>query len=82
MLPDPLATNRLAAELFKFMAVWRYLSYSVQGSGSALTALISGEVQLSFPSVSSASAVYQVGRLKALAVTSAQPIGVGSGLGY
>ena len=65
--------NHLAAELFKSMAGINMVRIAYKGGGPALTALMGGEVQVLFASVSTAIPQLKSGRLKALAITSAKP---------
>lgn len=65
--------NHLAAELFRVMAGVNVIRINYRGSGSALNSLAAGEVQLSFPSAGSVMPYLRAGRVRALAVTSAQP---------
>ena len=51
-----------------------------KGSGPALNAVIAGQVQLMFPSAGSATQHVKAGRLRALAVTTAQPSALVPGL--
>ena len=51
-----------------------------KGSGPALNAVIAGQVQLMFPSAGSATQHIKAGRLRALAVTTAQPSALVPGL--
>lgn len=74
------ATPHLAAELFKYMAGIDLVRISYKGTGPAVTALIAGESQVSFPNAGSAMAHVKSGRLKALAVCSAQPSALAPGL--
>ena len=74
------SSNHLAAELFKSMAGVNIVHVAYNGTPQLLGAAISGEVQLSFPSVPSAMASIKSGRLRALAVTSAQPTALAPGL--
>ncbi len=62
----------LAAELFKNMTGTKMEHVPFRGSGPALTALMAGDVQLMFDNLPSSMGGIQSGRLKALAVTSAQ----------
>ncbi len=62
----------LAGELFKRMAGVDMLHVPYRGSGHALPDLIAGNVQVMFDSMSSSAAVVRDGRLRALAVTTAQ----------
>jgi tripartite-type tricarboxylate transporter receptor subunit TctC len=63
----------LAAELFKAMAGVNMVMISYKGAGPAVTATISGEVQVMFPNAASSAPHLKSGKLRALAVTSAQP---------
>ena len=70
---SPGSGNHLAAELFRVMADVKVVRINYKGTGSALNSLASGEVQLSFPSAGSVMPHLRAGRMRALAVTSAQP---------
>ena len=70
---SPGSGNHLAAELFRVMADINVVRINYKGTGSALNSLASGEVQLSFPSAGSVMPHLRAGRMRALAVTSAQP---------
>lgn len=63
----------LAGELLQSMAGIKLMHIPYKGAGPALIALIRGDMQLAFPNAGSASPHLKSGRLKALAVTSAQP---------
>jgi tripartite-type tricarboxylate transporter receptor subunit TctC len=63
----------LAAELFKAMAGVSLVQIAYKGGGPALIALLGGQVQLMFPSPQAVHEHIKSGRLRALAVTSAQP---------
>lgn len=67
------STPHLAAELFKSMARVNIVRINYKGGGPATIALMGGEVQLMFATASSVIPHIKSGRLKALAVTSAQP---------
>ncbi len=69
--PSAGAAQHLAAELFKAMAGVDIVRVPYRGNGPALTALIGGQVQLTF-AVASAGPHIQSGRVKALAITSAR----------
>lgn len=71
--PGSGAATHLASELFKAMAGVDIVRVVYKGSGPALNSLAAGEVQLMFPTASSAAAFVKAGRLKGLAVTSAFP---------
>ena len=60
----------LSAELFNSMAGVKTVHVPFKGASEALTALISGQTQLQFASVSSAIPLIKSGRLRGLGVTS------------
>ena len=74
------SSNHLAAELFKFMAGVDIVRISYKGAAQALTDLIGGAVQLSFPSAAAARPHINSSRLRALAVTGAAPSALLPGL--
>jgi tripartite-type tricarboxylate transporter receptor subunit TctC len=63
----------LAAELFKQMAKVNIVRINYKGIGLALTDTIGGQMQLMFPNAGGAAPHVKSGRLRALAVTTAQP---------
>ena len=67
----PGTMNHLAAELFKSMAKIDIVRVSYRGSASALTAVMSGEVQMMFAAAAPARPHVQSGRARALAVSTA-----------
>ncbi|HKA46097.1 MAG TPA: tripartite tricarboxylate transporter substrate binding protein [Burkholderiales bacterium] len=67
------ATNHLAAELFKVMAGVDIVRIGYKGAGQALNDLIAGQVQVMFPTAGAAAPHVKAGRVRALAVTSAEP---------
>lgn len=67
------AITHIAAELFNSMAGLKLVRIPYKGAGLALNALIAGEVQLMFPTLGQVMPHVKSGRLKALAITSAQP---------
>ena len=67
------ATNHLAAELFRTMAHVDIVRINYKGAGPALNALLAGELQMMFPTAGAATPHIRAGRVKALAVTSAEP---------
>ena len=73
-------TAHLAGELFKAMAGINIVRIPYKGGGPALNGLLSGEVQLTFSSASSVALYAKSGRLKALAVGSAEPSVLAPGL--
>lgn len=74
------ASAHLAAELFSAMAQTKMVRVAYKGSAQALTAVVSGEVQLMFAVASGVPAHVNAGRLKALAVTSLIPSPLAPGL--
>ena len=73
------ASSHLASELFKAMAGVDIVRVPYKGVGPALNALVAGEV-LSFTNPGAAAPHVKSGRLRALAVTSAQPSALIPGL--
>jgi tripartite-type tricarboxylate transporter receptor subunit TctC len=63
------ATTHLAAELFKSVTGTEMTHIPFNGSSPALTALMSGQVDVMFDSIISAAPLVKGGRLRALAVT-------------
>lgn len=63
----------LAAELFKSMAGVDLVRIVYKGTGAALNDLLGGQVQVMFATAVSAAPHVKSGRLRALAMTSAQP---------
>lgn len=67
------SANHLAAELFKSMTGIDMVGIGYRGNGPAVSGLIGGQVQLMFATASSVVSHMKSGRLRALAVASAQP---------
>ena len=65
----PGTMNHLASELFKSMAKVNIVRVSYRGSASAMTAVMSGEVQMMFGAAAPVKPHIQSGRVKALAVS-------------
>ena len=63
----------LAAELFKSMAGVDLMRIVYKGTGAALNDLLGGQVHVMFATAPSAAPHIKTGRLRALAMTSAQP---------
>lgn len=63
----------LAGELFKTMSGTYMTHFPFSGSGPALLSLVSGDMDVMFDNLPSSMQLIKAGRLKALAVTSAQP---------
>jgi len=74
------SSTHLAAELFKSMAGIDIVRIPYKGAGPAMAALIAGEVQMVLGSAGSVTPLMKSGKLKALAVTSAQPSALFPGL--
>src|SRR5262249_43407152 len=72
--------NHLAAELFKSMAGVNIVRINYKGSGAAGVAVMAGEVQLFFGSISAVGGHAKAGKVRALAVTSAEPSTLAPGL--
>lgn len=66
-------TIHIAAELFKSLAGVNIVNVPYKGGGPALTALMSGEIQVMFPTAGTVAAQLHSNKLRALAVTSAKP---------
>ncbi|HSQ04038.1 MAG TPA: tripartite tricarboxylate transporter substrate binding protein [Burkholderiales bacterium] len=66
-------STHLAAELFKVMAHVQIVRVPYKGGGPAMNAVIAGESQVSFPNAGSAAPHVKSGRVRALAVSTAQP---------
>ena len=66
------SANQLAAELFKHMAGVDIVRIPYKGSGPAINSLIAGEVQIMFPNAAAVMPHVKSGRLRALAIGSAQ----------
>ena len=66
------AVVHLAPELFKTMTKTDIVRVRYKGTGPALLALMSGEVQLMFPVAGSVTHYVKTGKVRALAITSAQ----------
>jgi tripartite-type tricarboxylate transporter receptor subunit TctC len=67
------SANYLAAEIFKQMTGVKMTRISYKGGGPALNDVIAGQVKIMFATTGSAMPHVKSGRLRAIAVTSAQP---------
>ncbi len=74
------SANYIAAELFKAMAGINLVRIGYKGSGPALIDVMGGQVKLIFATTTSSAGHVKSGKLKALAVTSAQPSALFPGL--
>ena len=66
------SSAHFAAELFNMMADARMLHVPYKGPAEATIALVRGEIDVAFPSVTAALPMIDVGKLKVLAVSSAK----------
>jgi len=66
------ATMHMSGELFKIMAGIDMVPVPYRGAGPALTDLLAGQVQVSFPTMPSCIEHIRTGKLRALAVTTAK----------
>ena len=74
------ATTHVAVELFKSMARVDILRVPYKGNAPALNDLMGGQIQIMFATAGSATPHIKSGRLRALAVTSAEPSPLAPGL--
>ena len=74
------ASAHLAAEMFKAMAGVNIVRISYKGTGQALNDLIGGQVQIMFASIPGGMPHVKSGRVKALAIASAQPSELAPGM--
>lgn len=70
----------LSGELFKSMAGVDIVRVPFKGNGPAFNALMGGQVEVMFTSAGSVLSFVRAGRLRALAVTSAEPTALAPGL--
>ena len=73
-------SNHIAGELFKAMAGINMVQVNYRGAPLALNDVLSGRVEVMFATAAAATAHVSAGRLRALAVTSAQPSVLAPGL--
>ena len=66
------SANHVAAELFKFMAGVHLVRINYKGAGPAIIDLVAGQLQVIFATAGSVTHHIKSGRLRALAVTSAE----------
>ena len=67
------AGNHVAAELFNNMAGVKIVRINYKSMGAGFTDVVSGQIQVMFPSANSATQYVKSGRLRALAVTGVEP---------
>ena len=73
-------SNHIAGELFKAMAGVNLVQVNYKGAALALNDVVSGRVEVMFATATAAAPHVSAGRLRALAVTTAQPSSVVPGL--
>jgi tripartite-type tricarboxylate transporter receptor subunit TctC len=74
------ASSHLAGELFNAMAGVTIVRVPFKGQGPAMLSLVTGESQLSFANAASAMPFVKTGKIRGLAVTTAQPSALAPGL--
>lgn len=74
------STNHLSGELFNAMTGTKIVRINYKGVGPAVTAMLSGEVHLMYANLAAVSAHLEAGRLRPLAITSAEPSPLRPGL--
>ena len=74
------SATHIGAELFKAMARVDMVRINYKGTGGAISDLMTGQVQVMFPSAGAAMQHVKAGRLRALAVASAEPSALTPGL--
>ncbi len=74
------SSGHIGAELFKYMAGVNIARINYKGQGPATNDVVSGQVQLTFGTSGSVMPHVKSGRLRALAVTSAEPTALAPGL--
>jgi tripartite-type tricarboxylate transporter receptor subunit TctC len=74
------SSTHLTAELFKSMAGVQIVRVPYKGNAPALNDLVAGQIQVMFATAATVAPHAQSGRLRALAVTSAEPTALAPGL--
>jgi len=74
------SSNHLAGELFNLMTGVKIVRINYKGVGPAVSAVLSGEVQIMYANLAAVSHYLQAGRLRPLAITSAEPSPLRPGL--
>jgi tripartite-type tricarboxylate transporter receptor subunit TctC len=67
------SASHLSGELFNLMTGTKTVRINFKGLGGAVSSLLSGEVQLMYANPASIAPYLQAGRVRPLAITSAQP---------
>ena len=74
------ASSHLAGELFNAMAGVKIVRVPFKGQGPAMLSLVTGESQVSFANAASAMPFVKTGKIRGLAVTTAEPSALAPGL--
>ena len=74
------ASTHMASEMFKYMAGVNIVHIPFKSSGAAVTALVSGQLQVMLATTGGATPHVRSGRLRALAISSLQPSPLAPGL--
>ena len=74
------ASSHLAGELFNAMAGVKIVRVPFKGQGPAMLSLVTGESQVSFANAASAMPFVRTGKIRGLAVTTAEPSALAPGL--
>jgi len=74
------AATYMASEMFKYMAGVNIVHIPFKSSGAAVTALVSGQLEVMFATTGGATPHVKSGRLRALAISSLQPSPLAPGL--
>lgn len=74
------SSSHLAGELFKSMAGLSIVRVAYKGAGPAMLSIVTGEAQVSFPNTAAATPNVSSGKIRALAVTTAQPSALAPGV--
>jgi tripartite-type tricarboxylate transporter receptor subunit TctC len=74
------ASTHLASELFNLMAGVRIVHIPYKSSGAAVTPLLAGQLQVMFGTTGAIATHIKSGRLRALAISTAQPSALAPGL--
>jgi tripartite-type tricarboxylate transporter receptor subunit TctC len=67
------SSNHLAAELFKYMTGVDIVHVAYKSSTAGMVDLIAGQIQVAFPTGAAAAPLVKTGKIKALAVSGAEP---------
>ena len=74
------STNHLAGEQFNVMTGTKVVRINFKGAGAAVQSVLSGEVHLMYANLAAVSPFLETGRLRPLAITSAEPSALRPGL--